>query len=44
MGDKLVVRTILLEGGDKLPAGAELYGKLRLPWYEKLMYKFREIN
>lgn len=40
MGDKLVVRTILLEGGNKFPAGAELYGKVRLPWIKEVATTF----
>jgi hypothetical protein len=32
MGDKIVVRTILLDQGKPIQPGAEIDGKARLPW------------
>lgn len=40
MGQKLVVRTILLKGGNDFPPGAELYGKFRLPWIAEVATTF----
>lgn len=32
MGNKVVVRTILLDSGKSMEPAAEIYGKARLPW------------
>ncbi|KAH7410525.1 Mss4-like protein [Phaeosphaeria sp. MPI-PUGE-AT-0046c] len=34
--DKIIVRTLLLEGGDQMPATAEIFGETRLAWVEEL--------
>jgi hypothetical protein len=40
MGPKYVVRTILLDDGKSFPAGAEIYGKDRLPWVKEVATTF----
>lgn len=40
LGDKLVVRTILLDQGKKLPVGAEIFGKDRLSWEKEVATTF----
>jgi hypothetical protein len=40
MGDKIVVRTILLDQGKSLKAGAEIFGKDRLPWEKEVAQTF----
>jgi len=40
LGDKLVVRTILLDSGKKLPAAAEIYGKDKLSWEKEVATTF----
>lgn len=40
MGENLVARTILLDGGDKLEPAAEIYGKVRLPWEKEVAQTF----
>lgn len=40
MGDKIVVRTILLDEGKSLPPGAEIFGKARLPWVAEVAQTF----
>lgn len=36
MPDKIIVRTLLLEGGEQMPATAEIFGESRLSWVESL--------
>jgi hypothetical protein len=36
MPDKIIVRTLLLEGGDQMPATAEIFGEGRLAWVQEL--------
>jgi hypothetical protein len=36
MPDKIIVRTLLLEGGNDLPAGGEIFQEGRLKWTEDL--------
>ncbi|KAI9784904.1 MAG: hypothetical protein M1835_003467 [Candelina submexicana] len=43
MGDKLITRTILLDGGDKLNPGVEIYGKARLPWQKEVAQTFETL-
>jgi hypothetical protein len=40
MGDKIVVRTILLDQGKSLKAGAEIFGKDRLSWVKEVAQTF----
>jgi hypothetical protein len=40
MGDKIVVRTILLEKGKELKPWAEIYGEARLPWKKEVAQTF----
>ncbi len=40
MGENLVARTIILDGGDKLEPAAEIYGKVRLPWEKEVAQTF----
>lgn len=40
MGEKLVVRTILLDSGKEFPPGAELWGKDRLSWQKEVATTF----
>jgi hypothetical protein len=40
MGDKIVVRTILLDQGKSLKAGAEIFGKGRLSWVKEVAQTF----
>ncbi|MCJ1231595.1 hypothetical protein MMC12_008273 [Toensbergia leucococca] len=37
MGDKIIVRTILLDGGNQMKATAEIFGEGRLPWVGDLV-------
>lgn len=32
MGDNIIVRTILLDGGDDMRVGGEIFGEGRLKW------------
>ncbi|KAI9704966.1 MAG: hypothetical protein M1836_006746 [Candelina mexicana] len=43
MGDNLITRTILLDGGDKLNPGVEIYGKARLPWQKEVAQTFETL-
>lgn len=43
MGDKVVVRTILLEKGKDFQPGAEIYGKARLPWEKEVAHTFETL-
>jgi hypothetical protein len=36
MPDKIIIRTLLLEGGDRMPATAEIFGEGRLAWVQEL--------
>jgi hypothetical protein len=36
MPDKIIVRTLLLEGGDKMPATSEIFREGRLGWVQEL--------
>lgn len=36
MPDKIIVRTLLLEGGDRMPATAEIFSEGRLAWVQDL--------
>jgi hypothetical protein len=36
MPDKIIVRTLLLEGGERMPATAEIFGEGRLAWVKAL--------
>ncbi|KAI4642028.1 uncharacterized protein J4E79_011554 [Alternaria viburni] len=36
MPDKIIVRTLLLEGGEDMPATAEIFGEGRLAWVQEL--------
>lgn len=36
MPDKIIVRTLLLEGGSKLPATEEIFAEGRLGWVREL--------
>ena len=36
LGDKIVVRTVFLEGNKKFPVVAELYGKDKLDWQPEI--------
>lgn len=36
MPDKVIVRTLLLEGGDKMPATGEIFAEGRLGWVKEL--------
>lgn len=40
MGDKIVIRTILLDQGKSLKAGAEIFGKDRLSWVKEVAQTF----
>ena len=40
MGDKIVIRTGLLEGSKKFPVAAEIFGKDRLSWQPELAKTF----
>lgn len=40
MGDKIVVRTILLDNGKSIQPGAEIFGKARLPWEKEVAQTF----
>jgi len=40
MGDKIVVRTVLLDQGKSLKPGAEIFGKDRLPWEREVAQTF----
>lgn len=40
MGDKYVVRTILLNGGKEYGPGAEIFGKVRLNWVPEVAQTF----
>jgi len=40
MGDKYVVRTILLDDGKNFGPGAEVFGKQRLPWVPEVAQTF----
>jgi hypothetical protein len=39
MPDKIIVRTLLLEDGDKMPATGEIFGEGRLSWVQELQNK-----
>ena len=43
MGDKVVVRTILLDQGKSISPGAEIYGKARLPWEKEVAQTFETL-
>jgi len=43
MGDKIVVRTILLDQGKSIKPGAEIYGKARLPWEKEVAQTFETL-
>jgi hypothetical protein len=43
MGDKIVVRTILLDNGKSIQPGAEIYGKARLPWEKEVAQTFETL-
>lgn len=36
MPEKIIVRTLLLEGGEQMPATAEIFGEGRLAWVTEL--------
>jgi hypothetical protein len=36
MGDKIIVRTLLLDGGDKMGLQGEIFGEGRLGWVDNL--------
>jgi hypothetical protein len=36
MPDKIIVRTLLLEGGEQMPATTEIFGEARLAWVGEL--------
>lgn len=36
MPDKVIVRTLLLEGGNQMPATGEIFGEGRLKWVREL--------
>lgn len=36
MGDQIIVRTILLDGGKELKVGGEIFGEGRLGWVDDL--------
>lgn len=36
MPDKIIVRTLLLEGGAQMPATGEIFGEGRLNWVREL--------
>jgi hypothetical protein len=36
MPDKIIVRTLLLNGGPEMPATAEIFGEGRLNWVKEL--------
>lgn len=36
MGDKIIVRTLLLDGGDKMGVQGEIFGEGRLGWVDDL--------
>ena len=38
--DKIIVRTVLLEGGKSFTPHAEIYGKARLPWQKEITQTF----
>jgi hypothetical protein len=40
MGNKVVVRTIVLDQGKSLKVGAEIFGKDRLPWEKEIAQTF----
>jgi hypothetical protein len=40
MGDKIVVRTILLDNGKDFQPSAEIFGKARLPWEKEVAQTF----
>ncbi|KAL6713919.1 hypothetical protein ACLMJK_008413 [Lecanora helva] len=42
LGDKIVIRTPLLEGSKKFPVAAEIYGKDRAGWQPELAHTFPE--
>jgi hypothetical protein len=39
MPDKIIVRTLLLEGGNKMPVTAEIFSEGRLAWVQELQNK-----
>jgi hypothetical protein len=43
MGDKIVVRIILLDDGKKIHPGAEIYEKARLPWEKEVAQTFETL-
>ncbi|KAI9821131.1 MAG: hypothetical protein M1827_003865 [Pycnora praestabilis] len=43
MGDDVVARTILLEGGKNLKPAAEIFGKARLPWQREAAQTFETL-
>jgi len=36
MPDKIIVRTLLLDGGPKMPATSEIFAEARLGWVKEL--------
>jgi len=40
MGDKYVVRTVLLDNGKNFGPGAEIFGKVRLSWVPEVAQTF----
>lgn len=38
--DTIVVRTVLLDGGDKFPPHAEIFGKVRMDWEKEVAQTF----
>ena len=40
MGDKLIAKTMSLEGAKDFPPGVEVYGKARLPWVKEVAHTF----
>lgn len=43
MPDKIIVRTLLLEGGNELPAGGEIFTEGKLAWTEDLKRSLQEV-
>lgn len=43
MPDKIIVRTLLLEGGNELPAGGEIFTEGKLAWTEDLKRSLQDV-
>ena len=43
MGPKVIVRTILLDGGKDMTPAAEIYGKVRLNWEKEVAHTFETL-